>query len=204
MVFKIVYWLAYIVLWPFYRFSFSGRENLPIGACLVCANHTAIIDSVLMVLSLGPKGDYAVMAKAELFKNPLFGAVLRFLRVFPVNRSGGDIAAVKAGFNALRQNRKLLLFPEGTRVREGQTSEAKSGAGMFALRGNVPVQPIYIPAGRKAFKRNVIVFGKPFTVVCEGKAGAKEYAELSASIMRQISQLAPKSAQLAKGKRSMI
>lgn len=189
--FRIVYWLARLVLYPVYRYRFKGRENIPQGACLICGNHTAIIDSVLVILALDPGGNYAVMGKAELFKNPLFSAVLRFVRVFPVRRGENDIQAVKTALRALKDGKKLVIFPEGTRVKEGETAAAKAGAGMFALRGGVPVVPVYVPEGKKAGRRNVLVFGQPFMPEGPAKPTTDDYLQLSGRIMEEIHALAP-------------
>ena len=74
--FKFCYWLVYIIVKPIYRFKVYGRERLPQGGVVICGNHTALVDAVLLVLSLGPNSDFVAMGKAELFKNPLFGAIL--------------------------------------------------------------------------------------------------------------------------------
>ena len=186
--FRIVYWIAYVILFPIYRFKFVGRENIPDGGCLVCGNHTAIIDAVLVVLSLGPKGEYAVMAKGELFENRFFAALLRFVRAFPVKRGEGDVAAVKMALKALRDGKKLIIFPEGTRVKPGQSAEIKPGAGMFALRGKSPVQPVFVPVGKKAFRRNVLVFGTPFSPEPQQKGG-EDYMRVSNEIMARINAI---------------
>ena len=49
--FKLVYYLLYTVLYPIYRFQFVGRENIPQGAAVLCANHTANIDAVFIILA---------------------------------------------------------------------------------------------------------------------------------------------------------
>ena len=61
--FKIVYWVVMIALYPFYRFRFVGRENIPEGAAVVCGNHTANSDAIFLVLANGPRGDYGFIAK---------------------------------------------------------------------------------------------------------------------------------------------
>lgn len=183
-----VYWGVYLLLKPFYRFKFIGREKLPEGPCVVCANHTALVDSIFLVLSMGRKGKFVIMAKAELFKFKPFGALLKWLNVFPANRGKGDMTAVKTGIKALNEDKKLLIFPEGTRVRSGQVSEPKTGAAMFAIRKNVPVVPVYITAGKKFLKGADIVFGDPF-MPDEETAKAKDYAGLTEEIMRRIKEI---------------
>ena len=191
--FKIVYWLARIVLFPIYRYRFEGRENLPDGPCLICGNHTANIDSVLVIMGLESRGNYAIISKAELFKNPLLGGIMRFVRAFPVRRGDGDVGAIKAALRALKDGKRLIVFPEGTRVKTGESGGAKAGAGMFAIRGNVPVVPVYVPEGKKAWKRNTVRFGAPITPPdFDGRRPTPEdYAECSNRIMDSILAMRP-------------
>ena len=160
--FKIVYWLAYAICFPIYRPKVVGRSNVPDGACIICANHTAIIDAVLLVLALGRKGDYGIMAKAELFKNKLFSAFFDMLNAIPVKRGKSDISAVKKSLTVLKNEKKLMIFPEGTRVGENETSDAKSGIGMLAAKTAVPILPVYITPGRKAFRGCSLICGKAY------------------------------------------
>ncbi len=184
--FKILYYVAYIVLYPFYRYRFLGRENLPKGPCVLCANHTANSDVIFLVLANGPKWDVGIIGKEELFRFKPFGAVLKWLGAFPVKRGSSDLQAVKTGFSILKAGKKLLIFPEGTRVKPGMKREPKPGAAMFALRNNVPMVPVYIPAGRKVFRRNTVVIGKPYAPTVDGKPDARVYLEVTEELMKRI------------------
>lgn len=184
--FRIVYWLVYIVLYPIYRFHFYGREHIPEGACLICGNHTSMLDPILLVLALGPAGNYSAMSKAELFQNPLLAALLRWLNAFPVHREKNDIAAIKTALKALKDGRKLIIFPEGTRVKEGEATTAKHGAAMLALRAAAPLLPVYISDEKKTFRKIRVVFGEPILPACAGKPTAEDYARISDSLMRNI------------------
>lgn len=183
MLFKIIYWVAYIVLYPFYRFRFVGLQNIPRGGCLICGNHTANIDAVLVVLALGSKGEYAIMAKAQLFQSKLVAWALGLVRAFPVRREDNDINAIKAGLRAVKDGKKLIVFPEGTRVKDGKSAPIKSGAAMFAIKGGVPIVPVFVPIGAKAFKRNTIIFGKPFSPAVDGKPNGADYERISHEVM---------------------
>lgn len=184
--FKFCYWLVYIIVKPIYRFKVYGRERLPQGGVVICGNHTALVDAVLLVLSLGPNSNFVAMGKAELFKNPLFGAILRSVHVFPVQRGKNDIGAIKHSLKALKEGKQLIIFPEGTRVHEGETVEAKTGAGMLALRSGVPVMPVYITAGKKAFRGCEVRYGVPFMPSCTGKPGPEDYQRVTDDIMTAI------------------
>ncbi len=184
--FKVCYWVVYVVLKPLYRFRFYGREKLPQGGVVVCANHTSLIDAVLLVLSLGPNCRLSAMGKAELFKNPILRWILKSLHVFPVNRGKNDISAIKNSLKALKDGRQLVIFPEGTRVHEGETAEAKTGAGMLSLRAGVPVMPVYITADKKFFHVSRVIYGTPFLPSCEGRPTSEDYHRVTNEIMAAI------------------
>lgn len=185
--FKIVYWVVMIALYPFYRFRFVGRENIPEGAAVVCGNHTANSDAIFLVLANGPRGDYGFIAKEELFHVPFLRHLIRWLHAFPVKRGSGDMQAIRTGFSILKSGKKLLLFPQGTRVRDGKTVEPKTGAVIFATRAKVPLVPVYIPEGRKIFKQNTVIIGKPyFPELPEEKPTAEDYHAMTHELMGRI------------------
>lgn len=184
--FKICYWVVYVVLKPIYRFKVYGRERVPQGGMVVCGNHTAIVDPVLVAIALGPNSHISIMAKAELFKIPGLATLLRMLHAFPVQRGKNDVGAIKHSLKALKDGRQLILFPEGTRVHQGENVAAKTGAGMLSLRAGVPVMPIYITPGRKAFRGCQLVFGTPIVPTCEGRPGSDDYQRVTDEIMQGI------------------
>ena len=191
MLFSICYWIVYCILWVFYRFRFIGRENLVPGAAIVCGNHTANIDSVLVVLALGPKKQYAAMAKKELFQIPILKQLLKAFGAYPVSRGENDLSAIKYSLKAIKKGEKLIIFPEGTRVKPGMKSEPKAGSAMLALRTSIPIIPVYITPGWKAFKGCTLTFGEPYYPQVEGKPTAKDYQEVTEEIMRRVHALAP-------------
>ncbi len=186
MLYSFIVWVVYLALFPIYRMKVRGIEHLPRGAAVVCGNHTARIDAVLVVLALFRQGEHpALIAKAELFRNPVARWFFTYMGAFPVNRGKADLAAVKKSLAALKQGQKLIIFPEGTRVKEG-VGEAKSGAAMMAIRTNSPVVPVYITPGKKAFRGCRVVFGPAFFLPKPEKADALAYKEGAEQIMKQI------------------
>ena len=165
----------------------KGKENIPEGGCLICPNHTTASDPISVILGLGLNCDYTVMAKAELFKNQILAWLLRSVaNAFPVNREGNDLGAIRLGTKALKEGKKLILFPEGTRRRDGKLGPAKAGAGMFALRAGVPVVPVYITPGKKLFRCTTVRFGEAFYPECVGEKHSEQYQNASDQIMERI------------------
>lgn len=173
-----------VLLW--HPIVLEGKENLPDRPVLLCANHSHACDPVLLCAALQQDFPIRIMAKKQLFKIPLVGAFLRKLGAFPVDRGNSDIAAVRLSIQSLRDGWSLLVFPEGTRVKEVGSVEAKGGAIMIAIRAGVDLLPVFIDRSKKPFRKVRIVIGKPYTPQYTGRKGtAEEYQANADEILRQ-------------------
>lgn len=130
-------------------FTVHGREHFDAmrGPALIIANHTSHFDTVI-ALSVLPAKLYdrvAVVAAADRFYRSTLKAAWLSLRynAFPITRGGGS-SALAYSEQLLRDRWSLLMFPEGTRSRTGELLPFHPGPAILALRGNVPVVPIYI------------------------------------------------------------
>lgn len=192
---KTVYAIIYCIVWPFFNLFHPckavGRESVPEGAVILCPNHTRMSDPFFVVFALGLKIRPRVMAKAELMNVPVIGWLLKKTGVFAVERGKSDVGAVKEAIKCLKGGDKLLLFPEGTRHRDGTLDESgKTGAAMFSVRTGAPLLPIYIPAEKKWFRRTAVVFGQPYLPRVEGRKGSsEEYKAIAKELMRRIAEL---------------
>ena len=139
-----------------------GKKNLPKGKAILCMNHRSNWDYPLFAINSGTK--YRVLAKKELFKNKLFGALLRNFGAIEIDREANDINAVKTCFKILKENKKLLIYPEGTRLKDQSQvfGEIKSVLAMIAIKTKTPVVPVWIVKNPKLFHRSTYVIGKPF------------------------------------------
>lgn len=192
---KTFFAVIYCVVWPFFNLFHPckaiGRENIPEGAAILCPNHTRMSDPFFVVFAMGLKIRPRVMAKAELVRIPVIGWLLKKAGVFAVERGKSDVGAVKEALKCLKGGDKLLLFPEGTRHRDGTIDEeGKTGAAMFSVRTGAPLIPIYIPAEKKWFRRTPVVFGQPFLPLVEDRKGsADEYKVIAKELMGRIAAL---------------
>lgn len=163
-----------------YGYTVTGRENIPQGGCVVCPNHNQNSDPPLAAAALGNSSCLSVMAKKELFEMPLLWRLFTWLGGFPVDRGKADLAAIKTAMRALKDGKKLLIFPQGTRGTEADG--AKEGAAMLAVKTGVPILPMYISEDKK-FRRHVrIVIGEPFMP----PSGTRDYAPIADDILRRI------------------
>ena len=123
-------------------------------------------------------------------KWPVVGWLLKKAGIIGIKRGKADVTAVKESMRVLRNGEKLLLFPEGTRVKEGEVSEAHTGAAMFATRTGAPILPIYIQPKKRLFRRTTVVFGQPYQPEFEGrKPTPEDYQRIADDIMRRIREL---------------
>ncbi|MBQ3355796.1 MAG: 1-acyl-sn-glycerol-3-phosphate acyltransferase [Oscillospiraceae bacterium] len=168
----------------------KGRENIPDGAVLLCCNHSSFSDPLWVAIQADLPVLPRTMAKKELLDIPVFGKLLRKLGAFPVNRDGSDIAAIKTAMKTLRDGNKLIIFPEGTRIRKGKKSEPHSGAILIATRSQTPVMPIYLTTKKRLFGRIDLVFGKPYFPKTEDRrATEQELITLSDELLKNIYRL---------------
>lgn len=123
---------------------YLGGDRLPPGAFLVAANHQSYHDPPLVGSLMRPA--VAFMAKEELFRPPIFGPLIRALGALPVRRGLADRGALKMSLRVLRRAKPIMIFPQGTRVREG-AGHTHTGVAWLARQAQVPVVPVYVSGG---------------------------------------------------------
>jgi 1-acyl-sn-glycerol-3-phosphate acyltransferase len=129
-----------------------GVRNVPRqGGILLVCNHQSYLDPIMFGVQL--VRPISFFAKAELFKNPAFGAFLRSLRAFPVRRGEADLGAMKEAIRRAQQGEAVLVFPEGTRSLTGQIKPFEAGIGLLARRAGVPIVPAVIDGTLAAWSK---------------------------------------------------
>jgi glycerol-3-phosphate dehydrogenase (NAD(P)+) len=151
----IAYWIVRGILQPFFhvyfRLSRIGREHIPAdGPVILASNHRSFLDP--FVIAVMTKRPIYFVAKKELFVNRPIAWLLGALGAFPLDRHGGDEAAMATAKAILERGDGVLIFPEGTRIRPGALGRAKRGVGRLALETGAPVVPIAVH-GTEAVRR---------------------------------------------------
>ncbi len=167
----------------------KGKENIPKGPAIVCANHTSSLDPILIAYAFGINCRLNFMAKAELFSIPILKSILSALCVFPVSRGEPDISSIRTTMKYLKSGDMVMMFPEGTRVSPEESVEAKTGAIRIAAKTKVPILPIHLTPGRKIFHLTRLVIGIPYMVEIPPD---KNYEMLVGKLMDSIFELEPK------------
>lgn len=154
-----------VKLWCYltYSITIEGKENLPKeGGRIYASNHMSYADPVLLGM-IQPNHRFSFVAKEELFKNPVFAALIRWLGAFPVSRGKGDTGIIEEATSRLKKGRNLVIFPEGTRSKDGRVGRGKTGVALIAAQAGVDVIPVgftYTP--KLHFRSKIIVrIGKP-------------------------------------------
>jgi 1-acyl-sn-glycerol-3-phosphate acyltransferase len=163
--------LCSALLRVWFGFRAYGRHHIPrSGGVILAINHQSYLDPV--VVGCGSRRPVHFMARDTLFRG-VFGLLIRALNAFPVVRGGGDVAALKQYIARVRGGKVVMLFPEGTRSRDGRIQRLLPGVGMLAVRAGAPVVPTYVSGTFDAWPRHrslprhaeiAIRFGSAITV----------------------------------------
>lgn len=163
MFYKVIRFIFAPIIKIIFNLHFEGTENIKEnGSALICSNHRSLFDPIFIAVGI-KKRSLCFMAKMELFKFKPFGFLLSKLGAFPVNRGTGDVGAIKKAEEFLNQGKLLLIFPEGTRSKDGNPLRPKSGAVYIASDTGADVIPVAV-----CFEGKKLSFRKKVTV-CFGK-----------------------------------
>lgn len=124
----------------------TGRENIPAArSCIFMSNHVSNLDPPVMLPML--PGRSSVLLKKELMGIPILGTAMRLAMFVPVergNRPEAAQASVAAAAQALRAGLHILVYPEGTRSRDGRLAAFKKGPFFLAQQTDAPIVPIVV------------------------------------------------------------
>jgi 1-acyl-sn-glycerol-3-phosphate acyltransferase len=207
--------LSYRLGWLLFRFAFAtyfrwrvfNPERVPqTGPVILASNHASILDPPLVGSGLMRGCNY--LARETLFRFPGIGALLRSWQAVPVDREGGGAAGLRAILSRLLAGGVIILFPEGTRTKDGNLQSARSGIGLTVIKSTAPVVPVRVFGTFEAYGRDTkfpkpkpvaVKYGKPMEFRAlreEARACSKQrlkeiYQQIADEIMAAISKLEP-------------
>jgi len=208
--------LSYLCGWLFFGLLFRlylrarayNPERVPLtGPVIIASNHASIIDPPLIGIFVKRAINY--LARESLFRFPVIGWILRSWNAVPVDREGGGAAGLRAILDRLLGGGAIILFPEGTRTRDGKLQPARSGVGLTVIKSIAPVVPVRVFGTFEAFNREMswprphrvcVKYGLPLRFddlrtearTCS-KARLKQiYQEVADRIMEAIAKLEPR------------
>lgn len=183
----------------------GGSERVPLsGPFILAANHDSLMDPPLVGSSCPRPISY--LARESLFSNRVFGWVLRKVGSVPVDRDGASGKGLKTILDRLLLGDGIILFPEGTRSRDGRLQVGRPGIGLVVVKSGAPVVPVRVFGTYAAFGRHRRVprpspvgvrFGEPLRFdakVAEARTAGRPrvkaiYQEIADEIMSEIARL---------------
>jgi 1-acyl-sn-glycerol-3-phosphate acyltransferase len=135
-----------------YRIRFTGRGNVPAeGGVLVVCNHQSHFDPP--VVGLGCHRRAAFLARDTLFRFRPFGWLLHSVNVIPLDREGTGLAGIKEALRRLKRGEMVVIFPEGTRTRDGRIAPFRPGFTALAVRSGAAILPAAIEGAFQVWPR---------------------------------------------------
>ena len=171
---KLIYQLvSKLFVLPIYKCVFKGhligRENIPQkDSFIMVSNHGSLLDPPLLGHAL--ERNISFMAKAELFKIPFLGFVIKACGAYPVKRGIADKNTIKTACRKLSNNNSIGIFIDGTRQKNGRVNKPKQGAALLAFKNQKLLLPVAIVNSHRLirfkfcipfFSKIVIKVGKP-------------------------------------------
>ena len=206
-IYRVAWCLFRLVFAAYFRWRVFNPERVPLtGPVILAANHASFIDPPLV--GSGLKREINYLARESLFRFPVVGAVLRAVNSVPVDRDGGGAAGLKAILGRLLAGGGIILFPEGTRTRDGRLQPARSGIGLAVIKSEAPVVPVRVFGTFEAYGRHLkfphphpiaVKYGQPILfeeLRAEAKTCSKPrlkeiYQQVAWEIMVAIAKLEP-------------
>ncbi len=189
--YKIVRLILNFIFFVCLGLKVEGRENIPDkGAIIVAPNHKSYWDPPVIGVAFHNRVIH-YMAKEELFRNPIFGWIIRQFGTFPVKRGTVDRTAVRQAVRELKSGNPLGIFPEGTRIKREGLGRFHSGMASLALMTGTPVIPVAVLGSMDLPKKNgplAVLIGKPIAVAKERPTDEK-VAELNEKVKGEIQRL---------------
>lgn len=191
----------------FNRYRAFNPERVPAtGPVILAANHASFYDPPLVGSCLHREINY--LARESLFRFPVLGHILRSVNAIPVDRDGGGAAGLKGILDRLKRGGGIILFPEGTRTRDGRLQRGRSGIGLTVIKSTAPVVPTRVFGTFVAMNRHArfpkpcrveVKFGRPLDFAAlraEARHCSKDrlkgiYQEVADELMRAIAALEP-------------
>lgn len=167
--YRLVLFSAFLLVRIFYRHKVYGKEHYHPGGGMIAANHSSFLDPPLVAVSC-PEEVY-FLAKKYLFSIPILGRLIRKLNSKPVSSSASDASVFKQILKIIKEDKKIILFPEGERSSTGEIGQLQQGVAFLGVQSKSVIFPVYIHGAfeiwhkgkrfPKLWGRTACVFGSP-------------------------------------------
>jgi 1-acyl-sn-glycerol-3-phosphate acyltransferase len=196
MFYRACWWIALLLCKILFRLKVTGAGRIPqSGGVILASNHCSYADPVFIGVST--RRILHFLAKQEAFGWFFIGLLIRSLNAFPIKRGLVDLKALSDVEEALREEEAFLLFPEGTRSKDGRLGKARPGVGLLGSRTGVPVIPLYISGTARIFRSLFgragvgVHFGNPVDprefIIPDNRK--ETYHKITQEVMRRIEEI---------------
>lgn len=176
-----------------YRHRVYGREHTCQQGAIIASNHTSFLDPPILAISWPEEVHF--LARESLFSFRPFGAFIAALNSHPVKGGGKDLSVFKMVTALLLQDKKVILFPEGTRSRTGELTSFKPGVAFLLMRSKKAIIPAYIDGAYEIWSRTrklpklwgktVCVFGSPILYESFASLDKKEAEAAVSTVLKE-------------------
>jgi len=169
--------IARVVMLLAFRLRTYGSTNVPErDGVILAASHQSYLDPILVTAPLRRMACF--MARRTLFRNRYFGALIRALNAFELDQERPDRTALREAVGLLRSGWCLVVFPEGTRTRDGQIGPLHPGVISIAVRAGAPIVPVSIEGAFAAWPRGGGIRPHPIAVHYGRPIGSEELRDI--------------------------
>ena len=174
----VVVFIAYLPFGLIFPTKVISKHNLTKhkGKALVACNHYSNLDPIFLLVKffkLPHKRRF--LGKIEL-KKGILGYILTSMGIIFINRGKVDLKAIKTVDKALKADKKVIIFPEGTRNKSEslEMGEVKSGTIFFAKKADSAIIPMRIMERIRPFRRTTVIIGEPYKIGDNGALSTEE------------------------------
>lgn len=153
----------------FHGHKVYGVKHLPKKGGVIAANHCSFLDPPIIGISCPYEVHF--LGRATLFSSPFFAWLIKQLNTHPVAAGKGNLATIRKCLELLNRKKKVVIFPEGKRSKNGHLQKGQPGVAMLVMRTNSQVIPTYIHGSfevwnssqkyPKLFGKTACIFGSP-------------------------------------------
>lgn len=163
-----------------------GKENLPDHSnVLFVANHQGNFDIPILLNTLNQR--VAFIAKKEIKKMPFIGEWMELVNCIFIDREDvrQSVRAINKGAKLIKNGQAMVVFPEGTRSKDGKLNEFKAGSLKLAVKADADIIPVTIDGSINAMKKGDLTIKPAQVTVTVGEAIVLESDERDTTVIAE-------------------
>ena len=186
MFYRFIVLLGTIFVRPFFSLKVIHKSRIESGPGIIVCNHLRMMDVVLLTFVFR-KENIVYVAKAEAFKNAFVRWFFNRMGAISIDRENADAKAMIRIVRALKQGKKVCIFPEGTRNKvDLELLPIKNGASVMAAMAKTPIFPVIQYNRFRVFHRSTIIIGEKYELTqYYGKKMTSEEMDAAGADMRE-------------------